>query len=246
MSHPYLFVSPDRVEGNTISLKEKGDIAHLLGSLRCRTGDTVFFSDNESHKYRTAIRSINREEAVFEIMDSALIERTLPHISLFQCILKKNAMEFVIQKTAEIGVSTIIPVASERSVPDITGKKAKLERLQRISDEASMQCRRDFKCRIEHPARINDIDTEAFEYFFFPYEGSDRDTGSIKQVLRDISGAGSIAFLVGPEGGLSENEVSILKGRGALEVNLGKNILRAETAAIYFLSVIDFFIKSGL
>ncbi len=246
MSHPYMFVGPDRIEGNKIILKEKGDISHLRGSLRCRAGDTVIFSDNESHKYRTAIRSINREEAVFEIIESNLIERSLPHISLFQCILKKNAMEFVIQKTVEIGVSKIIPVESERSVPDISSKKAKFERFQKISDEASMQCRRDFKCRIEIPTRIDDIDTDAFDYFFFPYEKADKDTGSISKALKDLSRAENIAFLIGPEGGLSAGEASILKGRGALEVNLGKNILRAETAAVYFLSVADFFIKSGL
>jgi 16S rRNA (uracil1498-N3)-methyltransferase len=245
MSHPYLFISPDRIEDNKIVLKDKGDISHLRASLRCRSGDTVNFSDNESHKYRTVIRSINRDEAVFEIIESNLIERSLPDISLFQCILKKNAMEFVIQKTVEIGVSKIIPVESERSVPDITGKKAKFERFQKLADEASMQCRRDFKCGIEIPVRIGDIDIDSFDYFFLPYEKADKDTRTLRKSLKDLSGAESIAFLIGPEGGLSDSEALILKGRGVLEVNLGKNILRAETAAIYFLSVIDFFIKSG-
>jgi len=56
MSHPYLFVNPDRIEDNKIILKEKGNISHLRGSLRCRPGDAVIFSDNESHKYRTVIQ----------------------------------------------------------------------------------------------------------------------------------------------------------------------------------------------
>ena len=70
---------------------------------------------------------------------------------LFQCVLKKNAMELVIQKSVEIGVDSIIPVISSRVVPDISDRNKKTTRWQKIADEAAKQCKRQARCLIGEP-----------------------------------------------------------------------------------------------
>ena len=244
MSTPYLFIHSHSVDDNIIKIYDNDDIRHLYGPLRVRPGDGVCISDNESFRYSTVLKRINKKEAVFEVVKKEPLVKESPRISLFQCILKKNAMEFVIQKTTEIGVYAIIPVISKRTVSDIGGNVSKINRWQKISDEASKQSKRDFKCRIEPPVRIEDIDTSFYRYFFFPYEDTSRRVSGIIDHLRTITKVCDIAYLVGPEGGLDPAEAEMLIRKNALETNLGKNILKSETASVYFLSVIDFFIKS--
>jgi len=245
MSYPYLFINPDQVVDDIIKITDREDLKHLFGPLRGKPGDTVYFSDNNSFKYTTTIKEISKKEAFFEISQKQSIERSMPGISLLQCILKKNAMELVIQKTTEIGISRIIPIISERTISEIASSSSKLERWQKISDEASKQCKRDFKCFIDAPIKINNIIEDPYDHFFFLHESSGSGRANMKSIFRVLHGAKSIAYLIGPEGGLTESETVILKNKKTEAVNLGKNILRAETAAVYFLSVIDFYIKSN-
>lgn len=244
MSHPYLFISPEQAAGGIIKITDRDELRHLFGPLRARMGDTVYFSDNKSHKYTASIKEINKKEAFFEISREQAIERGLPEIALLQCILKKNAMELVIQKTTEIGISQIIPIISDRTVSDISFSDSRLKRWQKISDEASKQCKRDFKCTVDSPIKIGDISNDLYDHLFYLHEASDSGT-NMDSILKILSGAKKIAYIIGPEGGLAADEAAILKDKKAEAVNLGKNILRAETAAVYFLSVMDFYIKSN-
>ena len=244
MSTPYLFIRPDRADDTTIIIDDRDDIRHLYGPLRIRPGDRVCLSDNEGLRFTAVLKKINKKEAVLGIVKKEPITKKIPQISLFQCILKKNAMEFVIQKTTEIGVSAIIPVISKRTVSGIKENDNKINRWQRISDEASKQSKRDFKCIIEQPVRLEDIDTGLYRYFFFPYEHASISLSGMIEQLKGLPKACDIAYLVGPEGGLDPQEAEILTQKNGLEANLGRNILRAETASVYFLSVIDFFIRS--
>jgi len=245
MSYPYLFIDPNQAVDGIIKITDREDLKHLFGPLRGKLGDTVYFSDNNSLKYTTIIKEISKKEAFFEISQMQSIKRNMPGISLLQCILKKNAMELAIQKTTEIGISRIIPIISERTISDIANSSSKLERWQKISDEASKQCKRDFKCCIDAPIKINNITGDPYDYFFFLHELSGSGKTNKESIFRALHKAKNIAYLIGPEGGLGESEAAILKNRKAVAVNLGKNILRAETAAVYFLSVIDFYIKSN-
>ena len=144
MSIPYLFIKPEQVYEKTIFIRDIDDVRHLHGPLRVRPGDTAYVSDNDGFKYRAELITVNKIEARFRIVKKQPIKEKLPRITLFQCILKKNAMEYAIQKTTEIGVSGIIPVISKRTVSSIKGDSQKIKRWQRISDEASKQSKRDF------------------------------------------------------------------------------------------------------
>jgi len=243
MSIPHLFIDFGQVGSKIITIDDADDVRHLQGSLRARPGDITYISDNRNNRYTTVIKSIDRKKAIFEVLGRKAIKKIIPQITLFQCILKKNAMKFAIQKTTEMGVSGIIPVTSKRTVSNISGKGEKIQKWQKISDEASKQSKRDFKCCIEKSIGLEEIDTGRFAYFFFPYEEAENGLEGMTCYLKDLSNVRSAAYLIGPEGGLTPEEAGLLKQKGALEVNLGKNILRAETASIYFFSVMDLYIK---
>jgi 16S rRNA (uracil1498-N3)-methyltransferase len=153
-------------------------------------------------------------------------------------------MEYAIQKATEIGISAIIPVISERTVTSTGDKSQKIKRWQKISDEASKQSKRDFKCFIDKPVMLKDIDIGSFDRFFVPYEDASTE-GELSRGFSGISQAGKIAYLIGPEGGFSSSEAERLSKNNAELLKLGDNILRAETAAVYFLSVMDFYIRTN-
>ena len=245
MSHPYFFIKPDQVTGNGIVLTDREDLKHLAGVLRCKPGDIVHFSDDEKYGYRTRTVNIDKNRGLFDVEEKYSLERGVFEKTLFQCVLKKNAMKFVIQKAVEIGADRIIPVISSRVVPEIKGKTTKLEKWQKTSDEASGQCKRHFRCLISETVNIENIDPASFDLFYVPHEEVSSAEGDVLiSRLSSLKTPASIGFLIGPEGGLSGDEVSRLEGKGAAIIGLGKNILRAETASIYFLSVLDFLIKS--
>ena len=246
MSHPYFFISPPQVTGTRIILSDRGELKHLCRVLRCKPGDIVYFSDNEKSVYRARTLSIDRYEGLFEVEEKNALEKNVTGKTLFQCILKKNAMELVIQKSVEIGASSIIPVISSRVVPDISDKKNKHERWQKIADEAAKQCKRQSRCLIGETVKIANIDPSSYNLFYVPHEAvSATKGGRLISQLISLEQPANIGVLIGPEGGLSEDEVRLLETKGAVITGLGKNILRAETAAIYFLSVLDFLMKSG-
>ena len=238
MSYPYFFIGAEGIEGDRIKITGE-DLNHLVNVLRNRIGDEVYISDNESYKYKTEIADINKDEVILYIRDKKKITKKTPAVALYQCILKKNSMEFVIQKSTEIGVDRIIPVISGRVITDKKKIAGKVERWQKISDRASKQCGRDFKCKVLPPEDICDIKISDHDLFFIPYE-----EGADNKNLTRIGNVSSIGYIIGPEGGFEDGEVSFLKDKKAREIKFGKNIYRSETAAIYFLSILDYLIKN--
>lgn len=143
-------------------------------------------------------------------------------------------MELIIQKTTEIGVKKIIPVAMERSIVKLNEKdgKKKIERWQKIAEVAAKQSKRDIIPKIENIIKISDLCSEikAYELFIVAYENEEEIT--LKQVLQENRGTRKIGVLIGPEGGIDEKEIEKLVQNGAKTISLGKRILRTETAPI--------------
>ncbi len=235
MSYPYFFIGPHSIEGDKIRI-ESEDRNHLINVLRSKIGDAVYVSDNADNRYETEILDIGKTEAILLIKDKIRIFKKTPRVSLFQCVLKKNSMELVIQKSTEIGVDRIIPVISARVITDKKDISGKTSRWQKISDGASKQSKRDYKCEVTPPEEIHDIKVSDFDLFYIPYEES---SCGIEN-LTDVKNASSIGYVIGPEGGFETSELDFLRQRGAREINFGKNIYRSETASIYFLSVLDY------
>ncbi|MCL4416907.1 MAG: 16S rRNA (uracil(1498)-N(3))-methyltransferase [Actinobacteria bacterium] len=247
MTYPYFFISSDNVKENNIVITGN-DFNHLANVLRVRIGDYVEISDNNRYRYIAEVTSIEKSEVKLKINKKNEIIKNKTEIFLFQCILKREAMELAIQKTTEIGIESIIPVFSSRVILDKEKIKNKVSRWQLIAEQASKQCKRDFICKVLPPVSITEIEPSAYETFFIPYESPSIDNKNNfntldKYVFTGKKNKGRIAYLIGPEGGFDEKEIETLSGKGPVLVNFGKNILKADTASIYFLSILDYLIK---
>ena len=122
MSYPYFFADKNSITSDSVFIRGE-DFNHLIRVLRARVGDIIEISDNETKRYRTVLAEIKKDEAVLQISQTVKIKEKPHRISLFMCLLKKEAMELAIQKTVEIGVDRIIPVLSARTVVEIESKK---------------------------------------------------------------------------------------------------------------------------
>jgi 16S rRNA (uracil1498-N3)-methyltransferase len=245
MSDPYFFIDPEDAARDKISIYGE-DLKHLVQVLRGKPGDKINISDNKKYKYTSEIEEIKNNVAVLAIKSRRVIKDRVPKITLFQCMLKKNSMELVIQKATEIGASSIVPVISKRVVSDLPagGKKtgSKISRWQKISDQASKQSKRDFKCQVSVPLGLPEIKVSDYGLFLVPYAQKE-DAGFTSGSLTAIKQSSNIGCIIGPEGGFEEGEIEDLESRGAVTLKFGNNILRSETAAVYLLSVMDYLIR---
>ncbi|MEG1706299.1 MAG: RsmE family RNA methyltransferase, partial [Clostridia bacterium] len=143
--------------------------------------------------------------------------------------------EFVCQKAVELGVSKIVPIESKFTIAK--ADTAKIDRLSKITQEACKQCGRAKTVPVDSVINIKELADKVAEYdkAILCYENEKHLLlkNSIDKSCRNI------AIIIGSEGGFSIDEVKLLTDSGAVCVTLGKRVLRAETASVYALSVID-------
>lgn len=215
-----------------------GDDAHHISRvLRLRKGDPLVVCDGNGTDYSAAILDISPQEIRLAITGAAptLSEPGLK-VTLYQGMPKGDKMDWIIQKTVELGVSHIVPVITERSIarPDSAKAAKKQERWQKIAAEAAGQSGRGVIPVVEAPVswkqmcdRVSPEETVVF------YEGGGAPLSSL--VGRDKT---ELAVIIGPEGGFSAEEITALTEMGVKTATLGPRILRCETAPLAALSII--------
>ena len=165
----------------------------------------------------------------------------LAPVTLGQALVKADKLEWVIQKATEVGASRIAPLQLARSVVRLERDRVpdRLRRWQRIAEEAARQCGRADVPAVEAPSGLDaflDAAAARGESVAVLWEG-EREGLRLGDWVEAVRG-GPLALVVGPEGGLTAEEVARARERGAAIVGLGARILRAETAAIAALSVV--------
>ncbi len=230
------FVKPQDIEDKYIYLTDKQDLHHMKKVLRMSIGDEMDVSDGAAWEYHVEIESLDDKEAVLLILDKQKFARE-PEllVTLYQGIPKASKMEEIIQRCVELGVNSIVPVFMERTVVVDKGNFGKkLDRWQKISDEAVKQCKRGIIPEVQDTVKFKEaLSTLAdHDLILFPYENEDNRT--IKDCLREVVASGNkpktVAIIIGPEGGFADKEAVMLDEIGAERVSLGKTILRTETA----------------
>ena len=208
------------------------DVKHISSVLRLRTGDEVMLCDGIGMDYHARITAISKAEVHFDILSSstALTEPQCS-LTLFQGLPKAGKLETIIQKCVELGISDIVPVVMDRSVVRISKSdfNKKSERYQRVSMEAAKQSRRGIIPAVGQLISSKEISAEGFDALILAYELERKK--SIKAVLSSIdASAKRIGVIVGPEGGISDDEAEYFSSIGAIPFSLGRRILRTETA----------------
>ena len=164
-------------------------------------------------------------------------------ITLLFALTKGDKIDLVLQKATELGVKKVALVESERTVVTYEGKdqEKKLMRFNKIMKEASEQSHRLVVPSLLGIYNLKNLPQEVFsDINYVAYEKDANDTDSI---FSKVTKGKSITILIGPEGGFSEQEINRLTSLGFIRTSLGKRILRAETAAIYALSVLGYILE---
>lgn len=222
--------------GSLVEL-DKSESDHISKVLRMKKDDEISISDLDGNKFITVIDSLD-DNVVLKVVKPDQVDRELNiRIDLFQGIPKSDKLETVIQKSVELGVAKVTPVDMQRSVAKIDDKKKakKLERLQTIADNASNQSKRQKRTLVNEVIKVKEISIGEYDIFIVPYEMEN--TNSMKSL--NLINIEKLGILVGPEGGISDEEVEYLKQyNNVVFVSLGKRILRTETAGLCALSYI--------
>ncbi len=239
---PRFFVNKNDVCDTKITVTGE-DARHITLSLRARPGEIFTLCDCGGNDYVCALESADKSSASFHIKEK-IPNASEPHVNvtLFMSLVKADKFEDVVQKSVEMGVKSIVPVLTGRCVsrPDEKAIVSKLERWNKIAKEAAGQCGRG--C-IPQVMPLMDI-KNAFcamkqsEVSFVCYENQNH--VNLKSILDKAvcEKAKSFSFMVGPEGGFEESEISEAQKYGIESVGLGKRILRAQTAPVCVLSAI--------
>ncbi len=228
------FIPTAQIQQNRITLTGN-DCHHLAHVLRKNIGDEITVLDGKGQEYIAVITELNPDFIIGEIVES-VTRNTEPRVNicLVQSLPKADKFEYLLQKNTEIGVSCFQPALTERSTIKLDTATAlkKQERWGKIIREAAEQSGRKIIPRLE-PVR-NWPETLAAlksELLLIPWEG-ERES-SLKDILsKRPKPPETIAILIGPEGGFSQNEVNQAREAGAVSVTLGPRILRTETAGL--------------
>ena len=244
------FIEAGNITDQGILVTDGKDVNHIKNVLRMRPGDQAAFCCQEKEKmYTCRLREFGREEIFFDILDIDSTVTELPvEITLFQGLPKSDKMEMVIQKTVELGVSRIVPVASRRAVVRLSGKKEekKLARWQEIAKSAAKQSKRG---RIPEVSGVMTFaqaveEGKKLDLLLIPYE----EAVGMETARKAVAAAAekkSLGIYIGPEGGFEKAEVDLAVEAGAVPISLGRRILRTETAGMALLAILGFALEEG-
>ncbi len=224
----------DEVSGDKAALL--GDHAdHLLRVLRVRVGQEFDISTGASVR-RGRITSLSSTRVDFELGEE-ISGATLPKITLLLAIFKFDRMEWAIEKCTELGASHIVPIIARRTDSHLATASAKrVERWRRIALQASEQSRRSSPPEIAAPTKLREALKANTGLCIVLAETEDRTL--LRDVVEHDASAG-IALAIGPEGGWTGDELQSFQQSAWISASLGQTILRAETAAIAALAIVN-------
>lgn len=242
----HFFAEPSQIAEGRVRITGT-DVNHMKNVLRMKPGEKVEISDGDGLRYLCVLEEFTDEGVSLCIEDvEADAAELSSKIYLFQGLPKSDKMEMVIQKAVELGAYEVVPVVTKRVVVKLDEKKAakKVQRWNAVAEGAAKQSGRSLV------PKVHDVMTyaEALEYAqeldvrLIPYEkASGMET--TKRAVEAILPGQSVGIFIGPEGGFEEAEAEQAQEKGALQISLGKRILRTETAGLAMLAVLMYHLE---
>lgn len=235
------FISLEEFQKQTLT----GEVVFQLKNvLRSQVNDQ-FLLGVEPDTYLAEITAIENKEIRFRVVKEVTGNFELPvFVSLFQGFPKADKLESIIKYGVQLGISEIHPVLMNRSIfkLDQNKKTSKLERFNKISKEAAEQSFRNVVPKVLEIQKLKDADFSKYTIKILCYEESAKEgeVSSFKKAISNVTHQDRVAVVVGPEGGITSEEVSYLKSLGFICVGLGPRILRTETVIYYILSAMSY------
>lgn len=234
------FIEKEQIQENTATLSGQ-DARHLKDVLRLNVGDAVLLVDGRGLEYKAAISVMSSGRVDLKVLSTHERCKESPvHITVAQAFLKDKKMDVLLRQFTELGISCFLPFYAARSVPRpdrkrLTSRKARWEKIAR---ESLKQCERTRLPEICDPLPFSDMleaSAESDVRIMF-WENATRPL--VSPGAKDPS---RIFILLGPEGGFTDDEVRTSKEKGFITASLGPRILRAETASLAGLTLVQYF-----
>lgn len=228
---------PFTITQNSLIALDDNAFNHLIRVLRMKVGEQIILFDGSNQITPAVLHEINKKSVIVKTATTIIDNRESPlNIHLGQVISRGEKMEFTIQKSVELGVTSITPLLSERCgvklVEDRLGKK--IQQWQKIVISACEQCGRNIIPQINPVTKLENWCaslTDSLKLNLHP---------KAKHGINHLStGHHNISLLIGPEGGLSDNEISMTSKYHFTDILLGPRILRTETAALTVLTALQ-------
>ena len=237
MRIPRFYVSDALSVGQEFPLPDT-TFRHAIQVLRLNVGEPLILFNGTGGEYLAQLTSVSKRTAAITIESHAATDPESPlQLTLVQAIIKPDKMDFALQKAVELGVSTIQPLTTQRSVIRIGKEKAdkKMQHWEGIMQAACEQSGRTRLPQLTAPLELDD-------WLEQPVDGSrlilaPGDYPHINALPLDLPTP--ISLLIGPEGGFTDEEVALCLQAGVMPVSLGPRILRAETASITALALLQ-------
>jgi 16S rRNA (uracil1498-N3)-methyltransferase len=238
---PVFFIHSQDVVDGLVTITDPL-LGHIAKSLRAKAGDSLLFNDDQGHRYHTTVNRITKQtlQTTIQKVEAPPLS-TRPPLILAQALLKGEKMGWVIQKATELGVSSIVPLITDRVILKLAGNQGETHqgRWKRIALEAAQQSERWTLPSI--------LPIQTFQQFLVtPRQGSaifmaEREEGPSLLTIPCSTEKPrvGITVIIGPEGGWSAEEVEAAKSHKWAFASFGKEILRAETASIAALAILQ-------
>lgn len=250
---PQFYLPFDSISGDAFRL-EGPEAHHLVKVLRYREGQRLVLFDGKGGRFEGVIEKIGEDGSVSGKVTSCLTAqapRAEAAVCLYQGLLKASHWDWVLEKGTELGAAAFVPVLTPRTVVLLRegAREAKKDRWSRLVMAAAKQCGRADLPEVREPVEFRDairalpkggLALLAYEGLAGASAGETLRAGLREAVREKRETPLSVSLFVGPEGGFSPDEVELARGLGALIFGLGPRILRAETAALAALSLVQY------
>jgi len=236
------FLPKEKIHGSR-GVIDGQELAHLGRVLRLRAGDSVTVFDDSGWEHDAVVASLSAAQGELKILRSYETgrESALP-IILAVGLTKGEKFAFVVEKATELGVQRIVPFTSEYAVPKLDAEKIakRTERWQKIAVSAAKQCGRtrvpDILPLCDYHRLVSQPWPDTLKLIFWEKETDQ----SLQQVYERHREAKAVLLAVGPEGGFTMEEAAAARSQSFEPVHIGRRILRAETAALAALALVQY------
>jgi 16S rRNA (uracil1498-N3)-methyltransferase len=243
---PRFYARPEELRGETLQLSRE-ESRHAAQVLRLRVGDAVVVLTGEGEECHGEVSGVRNDAVSVRIVRRQTHARPAYRLRLLQAVPKGKAMDSIVQKATELGVDRIVPLLTERTVPDVGGAAAaaKRERWLGIAVESMKQCGTPWLPEIDEPTPIEAFakrsDRMELSLVASLQPGAQHPRRCFEAFVRERGHLpGSVEVWIGPEGDFAPVELDRIIELGAMPITLGRLVLRSDTAAICALSVVQY------
>ena len=240
------FVEPAQTREAVITLSER-EGHHASHVVRAREGERVVGLDGQGSELLCQVESIRKSEVRLKVYQRNSIPPLPFELILVQAIPKGKMMDTIVQKATELGAHRIVPILSERTVPqlDSESSESKVEKWRWVAIDAIKQCGSAWLPKIDLPLKPQEFLAQGDGFDLCLIAALQPGAKHPREYFSDFLGEKkrspkNISVWVGPEGDFTPAEMNLVRSAGALPITLGPLVLRSDTAAIYSLAVLNY------